>query len=300
MAVEAIRVRMMILNGQIDPVIVFYLLEAIGIHGYAAYQRDVVTIITITLAIDDMRLQRLRDDLGGVVADWTERPSLLYDASELERAPYFVLTSTVTMFDGAEVRRERHIFLETGCSRCGTGSFEIATIVLREEDIPPNTLLFTTLEGDTLVADELAQHLKPFVSTNARLSQAFRYPDRIPLPWWHVVPLVSLPPMSPKSRGIIRVNAGRRQPCTVCNRDGYFWNGDVVEIFYENAVLDENSIPDIVESWEHLGYSNIEEPIENSHLAPSLLIISQRLRRVILAHSAPEIELYPIFLIDPP
>jgi hypothetical protein len=299
MAVAARRIDLLVCEDQIELADIYRELEDVSVRAFASYSADRLTTITMTLAVDDVRLERLRDRLGSKVIDWSEQPALLYRATELDHAPLFWVTTRVLISDNADVRRDGQLDLIAGCPRCGTGSAEITALVLPESAVPANTSLFTTHAGDTLISDALAQHLRPYIGTSARLTRALRLPDRVPLPWWQIMPLVTLPPMSPESRGMIRHAVGLRQPCPVCRRDGYFWSGEPVEIRYDAQALDPANLPDIAVSWERLGYGNIDQPMEDMHLAPGPLIVSQRVRRVIVAHDSPEIELHPIFIVGP-
>jgi hypothetical protein len=296
MAVAARRIIMLFCDDQIDSANIFRMLTDIDIYEFAPYSADRMTTIALTLAVDDDRLARIRDQLGGKVIDWSEQPALLYDANELDSAPLFWLTTALILPDGAEIRRDRQIELGVGCPHCGTGAAAAATLMLRESDIPDSTSLFNTTDGETLMSSALLEFLRPLIGASTRLTQAVRFPDYAPIPWWQVVPLVTLPPMARESRGLTRTSIGPRQPCPVCRRDAHFLTGEAVEIRYSATSLDVAQLPDIAASWERIGYSSIELPGDGIHLAPPLLIVSQRVRHVITAHGSPEIELYPIYI----
>lgn len=167
-----------------------------------------------------------------------------------------------------------------GCPMCGTGSRQIGPLRISVGDLPKKSLIAQTYTGEIMVAQALADSLPRGIG-HPDLRQVEDRRSGLGLAWWQVLPRSTLPPFAPETRGV-----SRHQPCSVCNRDGYFHSGE--EPFapaYRKAAVFDQSIDELAPrdfwfTFEHYGnsYLNTEaDPTRVTHYAQPLIMVSGRI-----------------------
>lgn len=162
--------------------------------------------------------------------------------------------------------------LSHACKACGTGAIQLGPLRVRKSDLPTKGTIFETRGGELLVAQSLKDALERAHVTGAELRQVLSKRDNDLLPWYQLMPTMSLPPMVVSASAVVR-----SRPCTACDRDGYFDDGFGSGVLRYGRNLDFKALPDIVRTYEHFGNSRIGESPEDCYFQQPLIVMRSRL-----------------------
>jgi hypothetical protein len=188
--------------------------------------------------------------------------------------------------------------LSGACRACGTGGRQSSALFLDGEEL-------SQLEGHraggtifyNIVVDEgLEEALLRTGATGLFFRSVYALmPDKrqIKLRWRQLCAERTLPPMSPRTTGLIRDRA-----CAVCRRNGYFQNvgEEPTRIVY--VASDLASADDVNMSWENLGYAILEPELRDSLLSYPWTLVTPKVRRVFLEAGVTELNWRPIRVED--
>ena len=184
--------------------------------------------------------------------------------------------------------------LSRGCPRCGTGAPQVSPLLVNRSDAPKRSNVWPTLGSELLLASDLSSALDG--ATGVEMRQARSCGDSGPLPWFQLIPLYELPPMSPTTVGIEQSDRYRTQsPCPRCRRDGFFFTGGIFAIRYD---LDLADVPDVSHTFEHFGRSVLREPLSESNFAQPMPVVRGSVYARLIAAGAKDVAGYPVEVID--
>jgi len=95
------------------------------------------------------------------------------------------------------------------------------------------------------------------------------------LRWKQMCAAKTLPPMSPRTTGLVRDRA-----CEVCHRNGYFQNTQEEPTRIVYRAPDLRNADDVNLSWENLGYAILKPDLRESLLSFPWMLVTPRVRRV--------------------
>jgi hypothetical protein len=179
--------------------------------------------------------------------------------------------------------------LTRGCPRCGTGAPQVSALYLRAKDAPRRGDVWQTLDQEVLVRPAIRDLLEG--ATGAEFRQALSAGDGEPLPWFQLIPMYELPPMSASTEGVYQEP---RFTCPQCKRDG-FGTAASYTIRYE---LGLGSLPDVCHTFERFGRSVLKEPFSKSHFAQPLTIVRTRVFELLNDAGVRNISVEPIDVTD--
>jgi hypothetical protein len=179
--------------------------------------------------------------------------------------------------------------LARGCSRCGTAAPQISPLYLRANDAPRGGDVWQTLDQELLVRPGVRDLLER--ATGVEFRQVLSAESGEPLPWFQLIPIYELPPMSAGTEGIYQ---DPQFTCPQCKRDG-FGTAASYTIRYE---LDLDSLPDVCHTFERFGRSVLKEPFSKSHFAQPLTIVRTRVFQLLKEAGVRNISVEPIDVVD--
>lgn len=203
--------------------------------------------------------EQLQEALKSHGMTWSiARIELVYTDQELRSFPFLHLLVERKEIDPFGPSHGTEYDRSTGCPRCGCGATQISPFYAPAKSFPKTGLICAS-STETFIADKLADALRRAEVTGVELRQAQSAREREALPWWQIMPRVVLPKMSPATKGITR--GSKPPPCPVCMRDGHYNTMKEPEsIVYDKQLVDPETLPDIVASWECFAASYLGSP----------------------------------------
>jgi hypothetical protein len=234
-------------------------------------------VYSVTIADDLLGTERLRDQLRGKGVEPFVRQERFLSDEEILAAPLSVVrTEREYGFGGPTYGTE--FSLDEACPHCGTGAHPVGDVILKASDVPNRGDVFQTLSGEKFVSDRLREEITRAGFTGAEFHDARSARKRERLPWSQLVARHELPPADPETSGGLR----REDPCSVCDRDGYFGTVESpLELRYSLSRGEVNDLPDFSSTWEHFGLSKLAEPFEDSAFAHPFLVVSPRVVKML-------------------
>jgi hypothetical protein len=225
--------------------------------------------------VDEPRFSALVDLLKHESIEWSERIEHIYTDGELRRFPLLNLTVDRKPLEAGGPEYGTTYDLSASCPRCGSGAKQTSALMLPLAGLPKSGMLCEAAHGEILVAATLANALREAKLSALELRQARFYRNNEPLPWWQMISTYQMPPMSEATEGVIR--SERLPPCPHCQRDGHYNSATrPTQIAYDVCVVDPEALPDVVETWERFGRSNIDQDFRFSHLGEPLILVSPK------------------------
>jgi hypothetical protein len=254
--------------------------------------------VWVTLEEADPRLPVLFELLRQHGAGWLEDHDDRYTEEELDSARLLIMyPNLVSPKICAGVEYGMTFDLSGACPACGTGGRQTSALFMDGEEL-------TQLEGHRvvgtifyyiLVDEGLEESLLRSGATGLVFRSVYALmPDKrqIKLRWRQLCANRTLPPMSPRTTGLIRDRA-----CEVCRRNGYFQTGEEpTRIVYRASNL--VGADDVNMSWENLGYAILEPELRDSLLSYPWTLVTPKVRRVFLDAGVTELDWFPIRVED--
>lgn len=260
-------------------------LEA-GLEKAAAEGPSRTGLQEVVLDEKDPTLARLRAALKKArITPW-ERREHSYTDEELTQAPLLAMTvRTAPKGEGGLASGTAYDFT-LACRECGAGAVQVSPLVLRASDGPKSRAIFQTHAGEVLVSAVLADALWGAGLCGVECRQAVTRKGE-KLPWFQLVPLAELPPMSRASTGLVRENQ-----CTCCRRDGHY------HAAHEPLVIVYDSLPDarwdFSSTWERFGAAGRPDPPYEGRIAQPLILVSSRAYQIFRKTKVPGVAFSPV------
>ncbi|MFO0586911.1 MAG: hypothetical protein U0441_05205 [Polyangiaceae bacterium] len=275
--------------------------EAVGLRPDEATVTDVPVlrqlVVWLTLDTTDPRLSRLQDLLLRHGVDPLEIYRDLYTEEELDAAPLLVLQPLNTCSISGGSRYGTTYDLTGACPACGTGARQTSAVFVRGEQLDEleGRKIGGTVQEHVFVDAEIAEELVRIGATGLSFRSVYaRMPDgrQIKLRWQQLFAEKTLPRMSPRTTGIVR-----DRECKVCDRNGYATTMSAPPRFvYRKADL--QNAADVNHSWENCGSALLKPDLRESFLSHPWLLVTPRVRRVIVQAGATDIEWFPVRVED--
>jgi hypothetical protein len=211
----------------------------------------------VRLRNDDPRLPRLIKALDKLPLDppYGVRREVEYERKDLEAAEYLILCPTKAEKGQTGPLYETDYDFSTGCPECGTGATQTSPLRITPAALPVKGHVALTLNQEFLVDEFLATELRIDLRGECSLRQVEARRSREPLPWWQILPDVSMPPMDPLTEGVSGFGPREEgEGCTVCHRDAYGGGGfEPLIPVYRMTESEQQTLPHFVSTWEHFG-----------------------------------------------
>jgi hypothetical protein len=254
-------------------------------------------VATVIMDDTDARLPKLLDLLRHHGLTWSEIREDRYTEEELDSARLLVMHPNRECEIDGGVEWGITYDLSGACPACGTGGRQTSAVFVDGEHIADleghragTTYFFHLLVDEGLVAE---------LETIGAAGLSFRsvyavMPDRrqVKLRWKQLCAARTLPPMSPRTTGIIRDRA-----CEMCGRNGYFQTNKLpTRLVYRASDL--RDIDDVNMSWENLGYSALKSDLRESLLSYPWTLVTPRVRRVFRDAGVTSFDWLPVHIED--
>jgi hypothetical protein len=242
-----------------------------------------------SIADDLLGAERLEHLLRKARVPVFVRRSRAYSGDELDAAPLFVLRVRTAPRGRGGPSYGSSFDLTDACPTCGTGARLTSELILGGSDIAKKGDVFTTLDDDLVVSQQVREALTEAGVTGLELHEV-RAHEGEAVPWWAVTAPHTLPQLSSDSGGLVR-----ESPCQTCGQDGFFETGaSPPEFRYDLSDDDLSQVPDVASTWEHFGNSRLAEPFTDSFFAPPRLVVKPLVREVLRELKIRGLELDPI------
>ena len=247
----------------------------------------------VTLDEKDARVPLLLELLRRRGMSWLEWRDDRYTEEELDAAPLLLIKPTRKCEVSGGVRWGMDYDLSGACPACGTGGRQTSAVFIAGEELGDleGHRASATLFLHMLVDEGLAAELERIGAKGLSFRSVYALmPDRrqTKLRWRQMCAQRTLPPMSPRTTGIVR-----ERPCEVCNRNGY--SGTMKQptrIVYRAEDL--RDAEDVNLSWENHGYAILKPDIHESLLSNPWMLVTPRVRRVFRDAGVTEFDWTPI------
>jgi hypothetical protein len=276
---------------------------ASAILGPAGCGPDVATVedvpalrqveVSVRLEETDLRVPVLRDLLARHGRRWLELHEDRYTEEELDGARLLVMhPNRQCEIDGGVAWGMTYDF-SMACPACGTGARQTSAVFVNGEQV-------SQMEGHRagatyffhlLVDEGLASQLEAANISGLSFRGVYAVmPDQrqVRLRWRQLCAERILPPMSPRTSGLVRERA-----CPVCQRNGYFQT-DAAPTRLVYRASDLRDIDDVNMSWENLGFAVLKPDLRESLLSYPWTLVTPKVRRVFRDAGVTSFEWLPV------
>lgn len=236
-------------------------------------------VVWVTLERTDPRLPVLFRLLEQHRENWLEEHEDRYTEEELDAARLLVMHPNRQVEIRGGIKWGMTYDLSAACPACGTGGRQTSAVFMDGEDLSDldGQRAGATIFFHLLVSDGIAEALERIGAKGLSFRGVYALmPDKrqVKLRWKQMCADKTLPPMSPRTTGLVRDRA-----CEVCGRNGYFQTGkEPTRIVYRAADL--RDADDVNMSWENLGYAILEPDLRESLLSYPWMLVTPKVRRV--------------------
>lgn len=235
--------------------------------------------VSVTLEEGDLRASVVLQLLKEHGVDWWEFHEDRYTEEELDSARLLLMHPNRQCEIDGGVQWGMTYDLSGACQACGTGGQQTSAMFVDGErlwDLEGHRA-GATYHEHVLVDDGLAAALEDTGATGLSFRPVYAVmPDKreLKIPWKQMCAARTLPPMSPRTTGLVRERA-----CEVCNRNGYFRTNEApTRIVYEASGLREAD--DVNLSWENYWFAILEPELKDSVLSRPWMLVTPKVRRV--------------------
>jgi hypothetical protein len=255
--------------------------------------------VKVTLEEKDPRVQLLLDLLRYHKVDWNAYHDDAYTEEELDSGRLLLMMGNGWNEIGGGVRFGTMYDLSDACPACGTGGKQTSPLFVDREDLRnlKGSRAGETYHGRHLFVDErLAEELERIGATGLTLGEMyaeFREKRMVKLPWKQLLAARTLPPMSPSTTGLSRME----DACKVCSRNGYCGtNEEPLRVVYRSSDIRE--VDDVNFSWENKWFADLKPDLRESLLSWPWLLVTPKVRRVITGAGVTCFDWLPIRVED--
>ena len=255
------------------------------VKWYEALNEKARPFVICTFDTSDPRYTAFLTILEERGIEWSERIEHAYTSEELRSFPFVNLEIERALIAPGGPSHGTTFDLSKGCPDCGCGAVQTSPFYAPPKSFPKTGLICQS-SSEKFIAKPVVDAFRRAEVTGVELRQVLSYRDRAPLPWWQIIPHVTMPKMSSATQGIVQndpppVGEIRGEavliddrPCPKCRRDGHFHTTKAPpEIFYNRDEVDADELPDVVATWESFGISGIDKEFRYSRFTDPLLLI---------------------------
>ncbi len=213
---------------------------------------------------------------------------------------YFILTYINKSIGKSGENCGTNYDLPPACAVCGTFAQVTGNLKVKFPKIISKDL-FQTIDGDYIISEMLYQQAE-FKNINMEGLKKTMDDNGDILPYYHLRGIKSLP-QAKLTKGLLIENQ-----CSTCKRNGYFnelimgkiENGrptvvKPVKLTYNDQVFIDMQDYDILNTWEHMGLSNL---VNNGNMkiryARPLLVVSQKLKNFLEQYGLQDLIFEPL------
>ncbi|MDI1427975.1 hypothetical protein [Polyangium sorediatum] len=276
------------------------ILQAIGCGPDVANiaEAPVLDVLHIYVTLDetDERLPKLLALLEEHGADgWDIRRDRFTD-EELEAAPLLIMSYDINARVFGGPRMGTTYDMSDACKRCGAGARQTSAMIIDVEDLHKleGRRAATTPYDDVLVDENLAAVLAESGATGLSFRgvfTAFEKRGHMQLPWRQLCATHTMPPMSPRSTGIVP------DDLCCCGRSGFDTPTEIpTRLVYRAA--DFTEIRDINVTWEWFGDTHYEGDVGDALFAYPRFLVTPKVRRIFLDAGVTGFHWLPIHIVD--
>jgi hypothetical protein len=278
-----------------------------AILGPARCGPDVATIagapvlkqldVHVTLEETDPRAAVLLSLLREHAVDWSEWHVDSYTEEEQGSARLLVMHPNRRCEIDGGVEWGTTYDLSGACQACGTGARQTSAVFVDGDHVADleGHRAGATYHGHILVDEGLAAELESLGATGLSFRGVYavtRDGRQVKLRWRQMCAARTLPPMSPRTSGL-----ARERMCEVCRRNGYFrMDEEPTRVVYRASDLLEAE--DVNVSWEHQWFAVLEPELRESLLSWPWLLVTPKVRRVLVDAGVTSFDWLPIRLED--
>lgn len=254
--------------------------------------------VWVTLERNDPRLPALRDLLRKFECGWLENHRDRHTEEELNTARLLVMQSNGDCQVDGGVLWGMTYDLSEACRACGTGGRQTSAVFFNGEQLSKldGQRAAATYFWHHLVDEALAADLERIGTTGLSLRNVYAVmPDgrQVKVRWKQMCASKTLPPMSPRSSGF-----ERDRVCKVCRRNGYFTATDEAPTRFVYRASDVYEAEDVNMSWENVGYAVLKPDLRDSLLSKPWMLVSPKVRRVLVDAGVTSFDWTPIHVED--
>jgi hypothetical protein len=255
-------------------------------------------VVWVHLQETDPRLQVVFDLLMRYQERWSEDHYDRFTEEELDSSRLLIMypnEQAVDVFGGVEYGTTYD--LSGACPACGTGGRQTSALFIDGKQLAEleGHRAAGTIFYHLLVDEGLEQDLLRIGATGIAFRSVYAVmPDKrqVKLRYRQLCAERTLPPMSPRTTGLVRDRA-----CEVCWRNGYFQTGAApTRIVYRASDL--RNAADVNTAWENLGYAILEPDLRDSLLSYPWTLVTPKVRRVFLDAGVTTFKWLPIHVED--
>ncbi len=242
----------------------------------AEIDEDGFTIVTLD-EIDE-RLPLLLNLLKERGIFWKERRSDCFTDEELEAARLLVMSYDVNAEVFGGPRMGTTYDMSEACKRCGAGARQTSAMIIEGEYLHQleGRRVASTYYDDMLVDEKLAGKLAESNLTGISfrgLFVAFEKKGHIQLPWQQLCASHTMPPLSPRSTGIVP------DELCACGRSGFDMPSEVPTRFVYRA-SDLADIRDVNVTWEWFGDAHYEGDVSEALFPYPFFLVTPKVWRI--------------------
>ncbi|MRG91875.1 hypothetical protein [Polyangium spumosum] len=272
------------------------LLGSVGCGPDVVQVREDAIFTIVTLDERDERLPRLVQLLTERGISWLEGRHDRFTDDELEAAPLLIMSYDVNarVFGGPRVGTTYD--MSEACERCGAGARQTSAMIIDGEDLHKleGRRAATTPYDDVLVDEKLAAVLAASGATGLSFRgvfAAFEKRGHIQLPWRQLCATHTMPPMSPRSTGIVPDDL-----CS-CRRSGFDTPSEIpTRLVYRAA--DFTEIRDVNVTWEWFGDTHYEGDVGDALFAYPRFLVTPKVRCIFLDAGVTGFDWLPIRVVE--
>lgn len=196
----------------------------------------------------------------------------IYTDAELRACPFVHVIIARAEIRAFGPKYDTTYDLASACRECGSGAVQTSPFYAPVKSMPKSGLVCRS-STEYFVAEPVVDAMRRAEVTGLELRQVLSSGEHKPLPWWQIIPKVTMPKVSPATKGLIQDES--LPPCPLCRRDCHchvFLEPE--ELAYSKTEVDPDALPDVVQTWERFGRSVINrEDFKRSRFAePAILI----------------------------
>ena len=216
--------------------------------------------------------------------------------AELDAAPLLLIDPkpALEIFGGPRVGTTYDV--TDACKVCGAGARQTSALLINGEELSAleGRRAASTYYSDLIVEDRLAGQLASSGITGLSyrgVFAAFEHQVRLQLPWRQLCATKTLPPMSPRSTGIIR-----DRHC-ICGRSGVTGTAEQpTRLVYRAADLAD--MQDVNLTWEWFGEPRFNGDVSEALFPYPWFLVTPKVFRVFRDAGVTEFDWLPIRVID--
>lgn len=205
----------------------------------------------------------------------------VYSDAELLSFPLLrIAASTIPVGDAGPEIGTRYDF-KNGCSRCGSGAYQEAALILTGARAIGRKGLVQTYSGELLIPNELCMELLRNDFNDADFRPVMDASSGSTRPFMQLYPTFEMPELDPRTRGITRGRAPDGA-CKGCGRDQHCKTNESIDLVYSISALGANALPSMAKTYELWGKATLSsEATGLPHIAQPFILVKPEFLRAL-------------------